>query len=139
MPRLSLAGLTPRRMRHLPSRTVRLRLTLLYGGLFLVSGAVLLAITYLLVRRSSRPDLVVAGGGRHGPTGPRALKEALANPDVARYVRHVAEQQYARVLSLHADDLHRLLVRSGIALAIMTVVSIALGSSRAGSCARCGR
>src|SRR4051812_9085137 len=127
MPRLSLAGLTPRRMLHLPSRTVRLRLTLLYGGLFLVSGALLLAITYLLIRRSSRPDLVVAGGGRHGPTGPPALKEALANPDVARYVRHVGEQQYARALSLHADDLHQLLVRSGIALAIMTVVSIALG------------
>ena len=45
-----LAGLAPRRMLHLPSRTVRLRLTLLYSGLFLVSGLVLLAITYLLFR-----------------------------------------------------------------------------------------
>jgi two-component system sensor histidine kinase VanS len=127
MPRFSLARLTPRRMLHLPSRTVRLRLTLLYSGLFLVSGAVLLAITYLLVRRSSRPDLIIPGGSRHGPAGPRALKEALANPDVARYVRHVAEQQYARALHLHTEDLHQLLVRSGIALAIMTVVSLALG------------
>ncbi len=124
MPRLRL---TPRRMLHLPSRTVRLRLTLLYSGLFLVSGAVLLAITYILVRRSTRPDLVVAGGSPHGASGPRALKEALANPDVARYVRDVAERQYARALSLHANDLHQLLVRSGIALAIMTVVSIVLG------------
>jgi two-component system, OmpR family, sensor histidine kinase VanS len=127
MPRLSLARLTPRRMLHLPSRTVRLRLTLLYSGLFLVSGAVLLAITYLLVRRASVPDLVVAGGSQHGPTGPRALKEALANPDIERYVRHGAEQQYARALQAHTDDLHQLLVRSGIALAIMTVVSLALG------------
>jgi two-component system sensor histidine kinase VanS len=114
-------------MLHLPSRTVRLRLTLLYSGLFLVSGAVLLGITYLLVRRSTRPDLIVAGGSPGGPSGPRALKEALANPDVARYVRDAAERQYARALSLHANDLHQLLVRSGIALAIMTVVSIALG------------
>jgi two-component system sensor histidine kinase VanS len=114
-------------MLHLPSRTVRLRLTLLYSGLFLASGAVLLAITYLLVRRASVPDLVVAGGSQNGPTGPRALKEALANPDVARYVRHGAEQQYARALQAHAADLHQLLVRSGIALAIMTVVSLALG------------
>src|SRR5207244_11217926 len=53
--------------------------------------------------------------------------KALANPDGARYVRHVAEQQYAQAVSRHADDLHQLLVRSGIALAIMTVVSIALG------------
>jgi two-component system sensor histidine kinase VanS len=114
-------------MLHLPSRTVRLRLTLLYSGLFLISGAVLLGITYLLVRRSTRPDLIVAGGSPPGPSGPRALKEALANPDVARYVRDVAERQYARALSLHANDLHQLLVRSGIALAIMTAVSIALG------------
>ena len=35
--------------RRLPRRTVRLRLTLLYGGLFLISGAVLLAVTYVLV------------------------------------------------------------------------------------------
>ena len=35
---------------RLPRRTARLRLTLFYGGLFLVSGVVLLAITNLLVR-----------------------------------------------------------------------------------------
>ena len=33
--------------------TVRLRLTLLYGALFLLSGAVLLSITYLLVAHGS--------------------------------------------------------------------------------------
>jgi signal transduction histidine kinase len=43
-----------RRLRDwLPRRTIRLRLTLLYGGLFLLAGAGLLAITYGLV----------AGGG----------------------------------------------------------------------------
>jgi two-component system sensor histidine kinase VanS len=126
-PRFSPAGLAARRMLHLPPRTVRLRLTLLYSGLFLASGAVLLAITYVLVRRASGPDLVVAGGSAHGPAGPRALTKALENPDVARYVRQSAEQQYARALQAHAEVLHQLLVRSGIALAIMTVVSIALG------------
>ena len=35
--------------RRLPRRTVRLKLTMLYGALFLVSGAVLLAVTYVLV------------------------------------------------------------------------------------------
>jgi signal transduction histidine kinase len=34
---------------HLPRRTVRLRLTLLYGVLFLLSGAALMAITYALL------------------------------------------------------------------------------------------
>ena len=116
-----------RRRLRLPSRTVRLRLTVLYSGLFLASGAVLLAITYVLVRRSSRPDLVVAGGSPHGPSGPPALREALANPQVSRYVRRAAEQEYNRALQAHAETLHQLLVRSGIALAIMTVVSIVLG------------
>ena len=123
---LSLARLSPRRL-HLPARTVRLRLTLLYSGLFFVSGAVLLAITYILVRRASGPDLVVAGAGPNGPAGPGALTHALANPEVAHYVRRAAEQQYARALHAHTEDLHQLLIRSGIALAIMTVASIALG------------
>ncbi len=111
----------------MPTRTVRLRLTVLYSGLFLSSGAVLLAITYVLVRRSTRPDVVFAGGSAHGVNGPRALKEALANPAVAEYVRHAATVQYNRTLRLHSEDLHQLLARSGIALAIMTVASIALG------------
>ena len=127
MPRLSLTRLAPRRILLLPARTVRLRLTLLYSGLFLLSGAVLLAITYVLLRRSSRPDLVVAGGGANGAAGPPALTKALANPDVARYVRRGAEQEYSRALQAHTETLHQLLVRSGIALAIMTVFSIALG------------
>ena len=42
-----------RTRRWLPRRTIRLRLTLLYGGLFLVAGAALLGVTYGLV----------AGGG----------------------------------------------------------------------------
>ncbi len=114
-------------MLRLPPQTVRLRLTVLYSGLFFLSGAALLAITYILVRRSSGPDLVVAGGSPTGPAGPASLKKALANPDVAHYVRRTAQQQYARALHLHTEDLHQLLVWSAIALAIMTVVSIALG------------
>ena len=41
-------------------RTVRLRLTLLYGGLFLVSGVALLAATYLIFRSNTGVDLIVA-------------------------------------------------------------------------------
>jgi hypothetical protein len=39
-----------------PRRTIRLRLTLVYAALFLLSGAVLLTITYLVVAHW-RPDL----------------------------------------------------------------------------------
>ena len=88
MGRRSLARLAPRRMLQLSSRTVRLRLTLLYSALFLVSGAVLLAITYVLVRSTTGPDLIIPGGSRTGtgPTGPPALRVAVRNPAVARYL-----------------------------------------------------
>jgi two-component system, OmpR family, sensor histidine kinase VanS len=123
MPRLSLARLTPRRLFRLPSRTVRLRLTLLYGGLFFVSGLALLATTYLLFRSSTGVDLIVPTGTRHGLTSPGARTNVLPNPDVARQVR----QMYARAVERDTNGLHQGLIQSGIALAVMTAVSIALG------------
>jgi two-component system sensor histidine kinase VanS len=123
MPRLSLARLAPRRMLQLPSRTVRLRLTLLYSGLFLVSGVALLATTYLLFRSTTGVDLIVPTGTPHRSTNPSALNHFLANPDVARNVRRM----YARAVDRQTHGLHQGLIQSGIALAIMTAVSIALG------------
>jgi two-component system, OmpR family, sensor histidine kinase VanS len=111
IPRLSLARLTPRRMLHLPSRTVRLRLTLLYSGLFFISGVALLAITYLIFRRASGVNVIVPNGPTH----------RAAAPDAA------AELRYAELVRHSTDALHHGLLRSVIVLAIMTVVSIALG------------
>jgi signal transduction histidine kinase len=88
--------------RGLPARSVRLRLTALYGGLFLACGAGLLAITYLLVSRATAIHAV-------------ATRSAGSAP--AR----------GAVVHTHLVDLHQLLVQSGIALAIMTIVSAALG------------
>jgi two-component system sensor histidine kinase VanS len=123
MPRLSLARLAPRRLIHLPSRTVRLRLTLLYSGLFLASGVALLVTTYLLFRSNTGVDLIVPTGTPPGSTNPGALNHALANSDVARNVR----QMYAGAVERDTHGLHQGLIQSGIALAIMTAVSIALG------------
>jgi len=113
MPRLQLAGLAPHRMLQLPSRTVRLRLTLLYSGLFLVSGVALLATTYLLFRSATGVDLIVPGGNAHRSIGPGALNEV--------------RRMYAAAVERHTHGLHQGLIQSGIALAIMTAVSIALG------------
>ncbi|MGI8713007.1 MAG: sensor histidine kinase [Solirubrobacteraceae bacterium] len=111
MPRLSLAKLTPRRLLDLPSRTVRLRLTLLYGGLFLVSGVALLAIMYLLFRQTTGVDLIVPTGTPHGSTSADALTKL----------------RFTQLVRRHTEDLHQGLLHAGIALAVMTVVSIALG------------
>jgi two-component system sensor histidine kinase VanS len=100
-------------MLHLPSRTVRLRLTLLYSGLFLVSGLALLATTYLLFRSNTGVDLIVPTGAAHRSISPGALNEV--------------RQMYAGAVERDTRGLHQGLIQSGIALAIMTVVSIALG------------
>ena len=85
-----ISGLVHRRI------TARLRLTALYGGLFLVCGAALLAVTYTLVD--------------HAPI--HIVGERLTAP-----------QNGAQRIA----DLHDLVVESGIALAIMAVISALLG------------
>jgi signal transduction histidine kinase len=45
--------LAPRAWLRLPRRTARLRLTALYGGLFLISGVALVAVTYVLFERAT--------------------------------------------------------------------------------------
>jgi len=124
-----------------PAPTIRLRLTAAYGGLFLVSGAVLLAITFLLVRHEYTGTFFI-NSGRHAVIsftkqgkgaklrpGGQALKQKLAivqNPKVAAAAAH-AQSDAA---------LHQLLIDSVIALAIMAMLSIWLGWLLAGRALR---
>lgn len=127
---------------RLVGRTVRLRLTLLYGGLFLASGAVLLAITYGLVSHAGNGSYtyqgpegaagrIVGGAGTlaPGPDGappagsaepPEPTEEQPGNPRDAALLQTAAARQ-------HNDQMHELLVQSATALAIMSVVSVILG------------
>jgi signal transduction histidine kinase len=105
---------------HLPPSTVRLRLTLLYSALFLLSSAVLLGLTYLLVRHSTGNFLLVGGPT---PPGSAGLEDAA---------RSLAAEAARR----RDDFVEQLLIQSGIALAIMSVVSIALGWVVAGRALR---
>ena len=108
----------------LPRRTVRLRLTLLYGGLFVASGAALLAITYVSVERSTGHTISThAYGPLRQSTGVRAPLPKLPA---------LAQLQSRDLARQHASDLHQLLVWSGIALALMAALSIALGWLMAG-------
>ena len=116
--------LTARAARERMQRTVRLRLTLLYGTLFLLCGAGLLAITYVLVQHFSghvslaRYGPVTYGRPAGGPAGqlprlpPLAQLQARAQHDLLRQ---------------HTSDLHQMLMWSLVALALMGLVSIALG------------
>jgi signal transduction histidine kinase len=95
---------------HPLRRTVHLRLTFLYGSLFLVSGAALLAITYALVHNALSGPLTTSGSPRQNASG-----------------GIVHDHPVGGLRAQQAADLHQLLVQSALAFAIMAVVSIAFG------------
>ncbi len=126
----------------LPNASVRLKLTLVYGGLFLLAGAGLLAVNYALV--SSRFELpfgvrienrraLLADGLRDAPgllimraagEGGDQLIASAPSPEAVAGVRQEVE---AVRQELQAAALNQLLAQSGIALAFMALVSVGLG------------
>ncbi|MFC0106596.1 sensor histidine kinase [Kibdelosporangium aridum] len=86
--------------------TARGRLALLYTGLVLAAGLVLIALTFLLVRRD-RPRVVVAFGTGRPVIDPDALSASLDD--------------------MHAQTMADFLTQSAIALGIVVVVAAALG------------
>jgi signal transduction histidine kinase len=133
---------------HMPGRTVRARLTLLYGSLFLASGTVLLVIVALLwghatdgtfLLSSPVPVNVFHIAGVVPPPGvvvthnhvvqtiPPVHIDALAGRS-----RQLFGQLHSLAVQQHAHDLHQLLLYSAVALAIMAMVSIGLGWLTAG-------
>ena len=95
----------------MPHPTVRLRMTLLYAGVFLLAGAALLTVSYILVRNNLTADQVTDG---------------TAGDEVRRAVqREVA-----------TDALHRLRIQYAIALLAMTALSVLLGWLVAGRALR---
>jgi signal transduction histidine kinase len=100
-------------------RTVRFRLTLLYGGLFIASGICLLALTYVLIEQlspslfvaveSKSPGLTWGGLGRPGGV-PARVGPTGHSATVIRWA-----------------GLSHLLEVSGVALAVMAVIAITMG------------
>jgi signal transduction histidine kinase len=95
----------------------------------------LLAITYLLVDRSTATMLLADGkdGGVIAVEGPsQGPGTQLRNGSPTTHQLQIARQLSAQAAAQHARDLHQLLTQSGIALAIMAVLAIALGWVMAG-------
>jgi len=140
----------PSRFRFRAPRTVRLRLTLLYVGLFLASAACLLVITYFLVARqlpgtvtlrtsgggtAGTSSQVVTGGTGAGASAGTGTGTGACAPPADGTLPTVAQmndcvQQAAA--GLRNDTLDQLLIESGIALGIMAVASVGLGWLMAG-------
>jgi signal transduction histidine kinase len=104
--------------------TVRLRLTLLYGGLFLAVGAALLVVNYFLVRRSlsvqpsvlqQRIEIRVGHSLFSFPAPPLRAYRRLET-----LLREAAD-------GLRSDALHALVLQSIAAFAAMAVLCFGLG------------
>ncbi len=121
MPRPRIAG---------PSPTIRLRLTVLYGLVFLVTGAVLLTIGYILVRdnisgQHHYHEAVLRQLGLAPPAGtgtPFGFAEA-----------HLFRDVQAQITS---DALHRLVIEYLLALGVMTMIAVGTGWWLAGRALR---
>ncbi len=119
----------------LPRRTIRLRLAVLYGGLFFLSGAALLGITYGAVARThgaysqAFPAPVIHTESRAAPPGSK-LGGLAASPEKEEQTLHVAPGGAAVRLfdpGQHGADVRVLAFVSLIALVAMAALSIGLG------------
>ena len=116
--------------------TIRLRLTLLYGTVFLVTGAVLLTIGYLLVRNnlSHHHQLreILARLGRKPNDDDHLITKALgfAPGSTEAKVAHAVANQ------ITASALHTLLIEYLVALLAVTMASVATGYLLAGRALR---
>ena len=106
----------PPRWSVLPRRTVRLRLTAMYGVLFLVSGAVLLAIASGVAESRSSAEV---SGSAQPPQSPLAQAQAQ--------IQQLRGQLAAQSAQLNQGVGHNLLIGSAVALGVMTVLSVVLG------------
>jgi signal transduction histidine kinase len=109
--------------------TVRLRLTLLYGGLFLIAGALLLTLNYFLVRRSITLDSAEVHARAEellkesvGPLEAEFRDAGHANGGRRfQEVLEIAQRQFI------SETTRELVLQSLIALSGMAVVAMALG------------
>jgi signal transduction histidine kinase len=102
--------------------SIRLRLTLLYGALFLAGGAVLLTITYLLVAHRYSGEFFLSAGKSVMVTKASSGTPVLGTTSIASPDDVIAQAHAQSNAALHA-----LLIQSGIALTIMALISIWLG------------
>jgi signal transduction histidine kinase len=103
-----------------PRQTIRLRLTVTYGLVFLITGGVLLTIGYLLVRSDVGGHHIFRRLGIQPPLRP------FPNSTVIRDVQR----------QIQADTLHRLLVEYLFALGVMTMIAVGTGWLLAGRALR---
>jgi signal transduction histidine kinase len=119
----------------LPRRTVRMRLALAYGALFLLCGTALLAISYFFVARFPYSSTVHLLPNGHPIVSSGPLKTPAGRPSTSDVVHNLpvgSDTVRAALNAQRSADLHTLLVWFAVALGVMAVVSVLLGWLMAG-------
>ncbi|MFC7220528.1 sensor histidine kinase [Streptomyces polyrhachis] len=131
-----MTAAAPRRPRALPTRlrprrlTLRLRLTLVYGGLFLASGVVLLGATYALFNQQlTRGDSGLSVHGEGTGTPPPA-RDGQRPPEQSTFEQSTFEEQEQNRINDAA--LTTLLTQGFIALGVVGAAAGGLGWLLAG-------
>jgi len=119
---------------RLPRYTIRLRLAVLYGGVFMITGTLLLALIFLTVRSSTHGSVVSAQSSAAKLVEPQVHVHVTspggtvsATPESLQRAHEQAHQLGALAVNVNNNDLHQLLIFSLVALAIMVAASTALG------------
>lgn len=115
------------RLPRFPHRTLRFRLTALYGGLFLATSAALLAITYVLTYDSTAVAIVTGDGKVVAKAAAPGIQQTLRTRGKATAAELRLAHQAMSQIAQREHDLHQLLIESGIALAAVTVLAVVTG------------
>ncbi len=123
----------------LPQPTVRLRLTLLYGGLFFATGVLLIAIMYGLLARTLQEEKEGEETGTGGPQsgqGPGDDGQPHDGTGAASDQKTVKQQIASARNEERSAALRQVRIQAGIALVVATAAALLLGWIAAGRALR---
>lgn len=103
--------------------TIRVRLTVLYGGMFFLAGAVLLGLTYVLVRESLDTPRFNGDGSVVLARLPEVLRTRF-DPDVVANLQEAVRREQEE---FREQTLESLLTQGSIALGLVGVVAVGFG------------
>src|ERR1700761_7295510 len=111
---------------RLPAHTIRLRLTALYGTVFLITGAALLTLGYVFVRTNLRTHHSLRAELHRLGISPARGEFGFPPGSPTGKLIHTVQDQ------ILGGALHRLLIEYAVALIVMTALSVVIGWLLAG-------
>ena len=116
----------PARKRRTPAPTIRLRLTALYGTVFLITGAAILTMGYVFVRTNLRTHHSLHATLLRLGIRPQRGEFGFPPGSPTAKLIHTVQNQ------ILGGALHRLLIEYAVALLVMTALSVVIGWLLAG-------